>query len=159
MAGICAALDAILRRGKDGGSYQVDVRARFTSDANPINSEQIALNYYSQWLVNSVGVYPKSVWERLWAQNGNLVFRHHQGMTQTLRPVMGALTKNSASKLFKPSYFQVSPSSALKNNVAMVKPILQFPQEKVKPGYQVGVRGNGVDVAEWPVDLMTEIIS
>ncbi|OQV06792.1 hypothetical protein CLAIMM_11316 isoform 2 [Cladophialophora immunda] len=41
LAGICGTLIALLRRGKQGGSYGVDV----------------ALNYYNQWLVRSVGTW------------------------------------------------------------------------------------------------------
>lgn len=45
VAGFCGILDALMQRAEKGGSYVVD----------------IALNYYSQWLVNSVGVYPDAV--------------------------------------------------------------------------------------------------
>jgi crotonobetainyl-CoA:carnitine CoA-transferase CaiB-like acyl-CoA transferase len=47
VAGFCGILDALMQQAEKGGSYVVD----------------IALNYYSQWLVNSVGVYPDAVWQ------------------------------------------------------------------------------------------------
>ena len=46
VAGACGILDVLMQRAEKSGSYVVD----------------IALNYYSQWLVNSVGVYPEEVW-------------------------------------------------------------------------------------------------
>ena len=46
VAGVSGILTALLQRADQGGSYIVDV----------------ALNYYSQWLVNSCGVYPDTVW-------------------------------------------------------------------------------------------------
>jgi len=72
---------------------------------------------------------------------------------------MGTLMKNSTAKLFKPNYFEVRPAGAIKTSVAAVKSILQFPQGKVKPGFQVGVRGNGVDRPKWPADLMTKTVN
>ncbi len=80
-------------------------------------------------------------------------------MTQTLKPIMGTLMKNSAAKLFKPSYFEVRQAGALETSVSAVKSVLQFPQGKVKPGFQVGVRGNGVDKPKWPSDLMAERVT
>ena len=48
-----------MRRAESGGSYIVD----------------LALNYYNQWLVNSVGEYPQTVWEDVWDRNGRQIFR------------------------------------------------------------------------------------
>lgn len=59
IAGICATLIALMKRGENGGSYLVDV----------------ALNYYNQWLVDFVGEYPVDVWQKLWACHGKMVFR------------------------------------------------------------------------------------
>jgi len=43
-------------------------------------------------------------------------------------------------------------------DVRTVKPILNIKAGKVKLGYNVGTRGNGVDQPRWPEDLMTEIM-
>ena len=59
LAGTLAILTALLRRGQDGGSYRVD----------------FALNYYNQWLAESVGEYPSAVWEDVWSRHGRLQFR------------------------------------------------------------------------------------
>jgi hypothetical protein len=37
-----------------------------------------------------------------------------------------------------------------------VAPVLKFPEGKVKLGFQVGTRGNGVDQPKWPEDLLAE---
>jgi hypothetical protein len=149
VSGICGLLDAIIRRGTVGGSYQVD----------------IALNYYSQWLVNSVGVYPPAIWEELWSKNGRLVLRHYEGMTRTLPKVMGTIFKNSAAKLLKPSYFMETDAPLGENGEAVkmkiVKPVLKFVEEgkgKVDLGFNVGTRGNGVDEPKWPEDLMVPVV-
>ncbi|KAI9743700.1 MAG: hypothetical protein M1818_003016 [Claussenomyces sp. TS43310] len=143
VAGVCGILDAILRRGRDGGSYLVD----------------IALNYYSQWLVRSVGVYPPATWAQLWATSGLRPFRHDEGMTALLPPVMGALMRHRAATLFKPQHFEAQPSAALgRRTVTTVRPILRFPAARVRLGYHVSTRGNGVDQPRWPDDLMDEIV-
>lgn len=59
VAGTLAILTALLKRGQDGGSYRVD----------------FALNYYNQWLAESVGEYPSAVWEDVWNRHGRLQFR------------------------------------------------------------------------------------
>ncbi len=60
IAGTVAILTALLRRAEKGGSYKVD----------------LALNYYNQWLVESVGEYPSQVWDDLWSRNERKVFRY-----------------------------------------------------------------------------------
>jgi crotonobetainyl-CoA:carnitine CoA-transferase CaiB-like acyl-CoA transferase len=59
IAGVCAVLIALIKRGEIGGSYIADV----------------ALNYYNQWLVSCVGEYPARVWDKLWSRHGRMVFR------------------------------------------------------------------------------------
>jgi hypothetical protein len=71
---------------------------------------------------------------------------------------MGMLFKNSAATLFKPSYFVVNEAKALGTTMKMVAPVLTFPEGKVKLGYNVSTRGNGVDQPRWPEDLATEIV-
>ncbi|KAK0658483.1 Acetyl-CoA:oxalate CoA-transferase [Lasiodiplodia hormozganensis] len=149
ICGIIGTLDALMRRAQDGGSYKVD----------------IALNYYSQWLVNSVGTYPKAVWEDVWARNGKQVFRHYHHMLYTLPRYLAMLQQNSSDVLFKPEFFEDRPCGYMGHAIRVPKPIAQYevaegvPEEqKVKPGFNVGTRTNGVDQPRWPKDLMTEIV-
>ena len=67
IAGSCAVLIALLRRAEKGGSYCID----------------LALNYYSSWLIKSVGTYPPAVWDKLWAEHGKVVYQywHNNGIT------------------------------------------------------------------------------
>ncbi|KAF2681151.1 CoA-transferase family III [Lentithecium fluviatile CBS 122367] len=141
-AGVIAVLNAILRRGSEGGSYKID----------------ISLNYYSQWLVNSIGVYPDSVWQEVWARNGKKVFRHYHNMGYTLPRFLQMLKENSEKTLFNPDFFETRHSSAIGAHIMTLKPIIRFPDGKVHLKYNVGTRGNGVDQARWPEDLMTEVV-
>lgn len=59
IAGVTGILSALMRRAEEGGSFKVDV----------------ALNYYNQWLANSVGEYPEEIWQDVWKRNGKQVFR------------------------------------------------------------------------------------
>ncbi|OJD32247.1 uncharacterized protein BKCO1_400002 [Diplodia corticola] len=149
ICGIAGTLDAIMRRAQDGGSYKVD----------------IALNYYSQWLVNSVGTYPKAVWEDVWTRNGRQVFRHYHHMLYTLPRFMAMIKENSSHVLLKPEYFEDRPCGYLGHPIRTPKPVARYevaegvPEEqKVRPGFNVGTRTNGVDQPRWPDDLMTEIV-
>ncbi|KAH7086143.1 CoA-transferase family III domain-containing protein [Paraphoma chrysanthemicola] len=142
-SGVIAVLNALLRRGTEGGSYKVDV----------------ALNYYSQWLVNSVGVYPRDVWEDVWTRNGRQVFRHYHNMGYTLPRLLQMIHKNSSDVLLKPEFFEIRRAGAIGKDVKGVKPIVQYPGGKVKLGFNVGTRGNGVDQPRWPADLMTEVVA
>jgi hypothetical protein len=119
---------------------------------------QVALNYYSQWLVNSVGMYPDPVWQDVWNRNGKQVFRHHHNMSYTLPRFMAMLQKNSADVLFKPEFFEIRHSGAIGKDVRVVRPIVQYPDGKVQLKYNVGTRGNGVDAPRWPEDLMSEVV-
>lgn len=120
---------------------------------------QVALNYYSQWLVNSVGVYPDDIWQDVWTRNGRQVFRHHNNMQYTLPRFLQMMMTNSKDVLFKPEFFEVRKSGAIGKDVKVVKPIIQYPAGKVELNYNVGTRGNGVDQPRWPENLMTEVVS
>lgn len=120
---------------------------------------QVALNYYSQWLVNSVGMYPKDVWEDVWTRNGRQVFRHYHNIQYTLIHYMKMIQANSSTILFNPDFFEVRHSGAIGKDIKVVKPIAQWKQGKVKLGFNVGARGNGVDQPRWPKDLMTEVVA
>jgi hypothetical protein len=60
IAGVSGILCALMQRAEKGGSYKVD----------------IALNYYNQWLANTVGQYPDGIWQDVWKRNGGEVFRY-----------------------------------------------------------------------------------
>ncbi|KAF2751320.1 CoA-transferase family III [Sporormia fimetaria CBS 119925] len=143
VAGVIGILDALLRRGAEGGSYKVDV----------------ALNYYSQWLVNSVGTYPEDVWEDVWTRNGKQVFRHYHNMAYTLPRFLAMLKTNSGSVVFNPNFFEKRHSGAIGKDIMCPKPVIRFPQGPVQLKYNVGTRTNGVDQARWPEDLMTEVVT
>ncbi|KAF1812013.1 CoA-transferase family III [Eremomyces bilateralis CBS 781.70] len=143
VAGVIGILDAILRRGSDGGSYKVD----------------LSLNYYSQWLVNSVGVYPDAVWQDVWNRNGRLVFRHYHHMGYTIPRFMKMLTDNAKDVVLKDEFFENRPSRLLGKPFRTVKPVIQYRQGPVELRYNVSTRGNGIDKPQWPKDLMTELIA
>jgi hypothetical protein len=157
-AGVVAVLNAIIRRGTQGGSYKVDVSLSLKSLQTPHLPLQLALNYYSQWLVNSVGVYPQDVWDEVWSRNGRQVFRHCQNMGYTLPRFLQMLQKNSASILFNPDFFELRYSGAIGKDVRCIKPIVSYPDGEVELKYNIGTRGNGVDQPRWPEDLTTEIV-
>ncbi|KAH6970324.1 putative L-carnitine dehydratase [Fusarium avenaceum] len=142
ISGICGVMDALLRRGLEGGSYQVD----------------LALDYYNNWLVNSVGTYPDDVWKALWARFDSPVYSHDDHMLFLMLTYM-AMLRMTSSDLFSSSFFETRWSDHLGCSIRTVKPVLQFPSQVVRPGFQVGTRGNGVDAPEWPKDLAVETIT
>ena len=61
--------------------------------------------------------------------------------------------------VFQSQFFRGSTQNkALGVPVKTVKPILTLPDQVVRPGYNVGSRGNGVDQPKWPEDLLTETV-
>lgn len=68
------------------------------------------------------------------------------------------LLKERSAYLFDPSYFEIRPSPNLGVSLRTVKPVLQFVDGMVKPGFTIGTRGNAVDKAQWPADLKTQVI-
>lgn len=143
VCGTAGVIDALLRRARDGGSYTVD----------------LALNYYSQWLVRSVGVYPPDVWEKVWSANGRQVFRHHHSMFDTIPEYVKMLKSNSADRVYRPDNFQVLHSRQMNLDFKVPKPVLQFPSGEVQLGYNIGTRTNGVDLPKWPEDLNVEVVA
>ncbi|KAJ4292790.1 hypothetical protein N0V90_009453 [Kalmusia sp. IMI 367209] len=123
-AGVIAVLNAILQRSAEGGSYKVD----------------IALNYYSQWLVNSVGMYPSSVWQDVWTRNGKQVFRHYHNMPYTLGRFIAMLKQNSGGIIFNQEFFETRHSGAIGKDIVTPKPVVQFPEGKVQLRYNVVIR-------------------
>jgi hypothetical protein len=119
----------------------------------------VALNHYSQWLVNSVGVYPENVWQDVWTRNGRQGFRHFHNMAYTLPRFLQMIHKNVGKVLLQPEFFEIRHSGAIGKDVRVVKPIVQYPDGKVELKYNIGTCGNDVDQPRWPADLMTEIVA
>lgn len=72
---------------------------------------------------------------------------------------MKMIQANSSTILFNPDFFEVRHSGAIGKDIKVVKPTAQWKQGKVKLGFNVGARGNGVDQPRWPKDLMTEVVA
>ena len=89
----------------------------------------------------------------MWQRNGSPVFRHHHAMQHTLPRVLGAVQRSSADKLFKEEFFTQYFVKSLGKTLRIVAPVLRFPNQEVKPGFDVGTRTNGVDEPRWPEDL------
>ncbi|KAK0896110.1 hypothetical protein LTR02_011416 [Friedmanniomyces endolithicus] len=140
--GCAAVLHALIRRAEEGGSYGIDA----------------ALNYYSQWLTNSVGEYPPPIWSDLRQRHGDPVFRHYHNMGYTLPAMFALLEENVSETLYRPEFFERRVSKAVGREFVQVKPVARF-ADGVELGYSVGTRGNGVDPARWPKDLRTEIVA
>ncbi|EMR82315.1 hypothetical protein ACHAP3_005055 [Botrytis cinerea] len=143
VSGIVGILQALIQRSETGGSYEMDV----------------ALNYYSQWLVNSCGMYTQEVWEDLWSRNCKPVFRHYHNMNYTMPRLFQTLIKSGTGKtILRDEFFENRETKAVGVTIRTVKPILRFPNKEVDLRYNVGTRSNGIDAAHWPTDLMTEIV-
>ncbi|OQV04353.1 hypothetical protein CLAIMM_09249 [Cladophialophora immunda] len=140
IAGVTGILCALMRRAEEGGSFKVD----------------IALNYYNQWLANSVGEYPEEVWQDVWKRNGKQVFRCYHNMNYLIPRYMEMIAKNGS--IFQPSFFEDRETKAIGAVVRTIKPIVKFDNDQVRPGYNVGTRGNGKDAPRWPDNLMTEVV-
>ncbi|PCG91940.1 CoA-transferase family III [Penicillium occitanis (nom. inval.)] len=140
IAGATGVLCALMRQAEKGGSYKVDV----------------ALNYYNQWLADSVGEYPEEVWQDLWKRNGNQVFRSYHNMNYMIPRYIEMIMKNS--KIISPSFFEDRESKAIGTIVRTPKPVIKYDNDQVQLKYNVGTRGNGKDAPRWPVDLMTEVV-
>ncbi|KAK8042823.1 hypothetical protein PG994_013306 [Apiospora phragmitis] len=115
-SGVIGIITALLRRAEEGGSYSV----------------KIALNYYSQWLVNSCGIYPPPVWADLWQRN--------------------------SSPLLQPEFFTQYHVKSIDRDLRIVAPVLRYPNGEVKPGFDIGTRTNGIDEPVWPDDLGVDVV-
>jgi hypothetical protein len=142
ITGFCGVVEALIQRGEVGGSYTVD----------------LSLNYYSQWLVNTCGVYPTEVWEDVWTRNGRESFRHYESMNVTIPRYLSMMKRLHSNTLLRPEFFEIRASKALGITLRVVKPVLRFPTGSVRLEYNIGTRGNGVDQPFWPEDLSVEIV-
>ena len=143
VAGATGILSALVERAEKGGSYSVDV----------------ALNYYSQWLVNSCGTYPDAVWQDVWTRNGRQVFRHYHNMGYLIPRYLEMLKETSSETVLNPKFFEKREAKTIGKKILTVKPIIQFPEGRVELGYTVGTRTNGVDQPRWPSDLYVETVN
>ncbi|KNG91215.1 putative alpha methylacyl-CoA racemase [Aspergillus nomiae NRRL 13137] len=141
--GVCGVINALIERADKGGSFFMDT----------------ALNYYSQWLMNSVGVYPPAVWEDVWQRHNRLAFRHNDNMPATIPLMMKSLMLNSGAQLFQPRFFETRYSEAVDRYFKVLRPVLSFADKQVDLRFNVGTRSNGHDAARWPEDLRTEIVT
>lgn len=76
----------------------------------------------------------------------------------TASRVLNSLVKERGHVLFNPAFFETRESQALKANVRIVKPVIDFGKSDIRLGYNIGTRGNGHDSPQWPNDLMREEI-
>lgn len=146
IAGTCSIVIALLRRGAQGGSYAID----------------LALNYYSAWLVNRVGEYPRDVFEKVWDEHERRVWRHYHHNAVTGPETMKKLRQNEGGeRLFREEFFELrsAPGILGRKKFRQVKPVARWAEDSVKPGFGIGVRGNGVDAARWPKDFGVEIVT
>ncbi|KAK1758843.1 CAIB/BAIF family protein [Echria macrotheca] len=145
VAGTIGVLTALIRQADEGGSFVV----------------RTSLNYYNQWLIDACGTYPqKEVWTSL-RDRYNHQFRHYHNMLYTIPRVLTGISKDvEASKRLFPSQFFVKerPVSLRGKEMLYVAPVLQFPQGEVKPGFDIGTRGNAVDDARWPEDMNVQVV-
>ncbi|KAF2753061.1 CoA-transferase family III [Pseudovirgaria hyperparasitica] len=144
--GVCgstAVLHALVRRAEFGGNQSVDV----------------ALNYYSQWLIRSVGTYPPETWTKVHQRYKSPIYRHYHNMGYTLPAMLKLLSEYNANTLFDPAFFENRAAKNIELTFVLPKPIAQFKDEDVKLGYNVGTRTNGVDVPRWPDDLNVEHVT
>ncbi len=79
-------------------------------------------------------------------------------MGYTLPRFMQMLHANAGDIVLRDDFFETRHSGAIGVDVRCPKPVIQFPSGKVELKYNVGTRGNGVDQAKWPEDLMTEVV-
>jgi hypothetical protein len=72
--------------------------------------------------------------------------------------MMKMLHEQAGPVLFNPDFFELRYSGAIGKSVKTLKPVVRFPDGKVKLGFDIGTRGNGVDDARWPADLSVDIV-
>ncbi|KAF2100262.1 putative L-carnitine dehydratase [Rhizodiscina lignyota] len=142
IAGSCAIIIALLRQAESGGSYSID----------------LSLNYYNTWLAKFVGTYPDDVFAKVRAEHGNPMYQHWHNNGFSVPVTMKALRAGEGGKrLFQPDFFEdrSAPTVMGDKKIRKVKGIAQF-QDVVQLGFNVGTRGNGIDAARWPTDLMVD---
>ncbi|KAI9276484.1 putative L-carnitine dehydratase [Umbelopsis sp. AD052] len=140
-AGAIAVIQALTDQAKNGGSHVVD----------------LALNYYSMWLVNQVGTYDDEQWKKVWESNGKPSLRHYDNMQRLLPQYIGLLRKHSPH-LFQPAFFNTEKLLDDITQITVVAPTIVF-SGPTRPGYHIKTRGNGTDAPFWPNNLATQVVS
>lgn len=78
---------------------------------------------------------------------------------QLPRALAGLARGPGAARLLRPAFFTRYDAAAIGGRtLQIVAPILRFPGGEVRPGFDVGTRGNGRDDARWPADLDVEVV-
>ncbi|EGP91043.1 uncharacterized protein MYCGRDRAFT_65466 [Zymoseptoria tritici IPO323] len=142
LIGATSVLHALIKRAEEGGSYGVNA----------------SLNYYSQWLIRSVGEYPTSIWREVWSRHGSPQFHNYHAMSYSIPVMLGLLHEYDEKVLFNPDFFEEKHSKALGLTFVQPKPVARFEAE-VELKYNVGTRGNAVDQPYWPKDLSVEVVA
>ena len=128
-AGVSAVLNALIRRGREGGSWWIDV----------------SLNYYSQWLIKTVGKYKASEWQNLWNRYEKVTWRYNNGMGETTDKML-TLMKSHSPWLFKDEFFETRQGPM--GNVRYVAPVVSLGNQKGR--YDEPTRDNAYDEPVWP---------
>ncbi|KAJ7704299.1 hypothetical protein B0H17DRAFT_7523 [Mycena rosella] len=147
LSGSSGVLQALIERNEKGGSYVVDL-----------------LNYFNSWLAESCGEYPADVWAKIKKLHDNPVFLPHQNLLGISICCIQLLMKNAPGRVIRPNWLEDRQSDATGARVRTVKLIAEWDDnldgsQGVQPGFNVGTRGNGVDVARWPEDLLQEVVA
>lgn len=87
-----------------------------------------------------------------------MYFRCYHNVNYTIPLVLAAMERNSGDMLFDPEFYEDRESKAIGVTMRTLKPAIKFPNHEVKPGFNIGTRGNGKDQPRWPEDLLTEVI-
>lgn len=61
---------------------------------------------------------------------------------------VSALLQKHSPEIFDPQYLENRPCPNLGISIQTVKPVLRF-EHVVRPGFDIGTRGNGVDEPTW----------
>lgn len=79
-------------------------------------------------------------------------------MNYTIPRVLASMEERSGDVFFNQDFYENRESRAIGVTMRLLKPAIKFPNQEVKPGFNIGTRGNGMDQPRWPDDLCTEII-
>ena len=82
------------------------------------------------------------------------------------RALAGLARGPGAARLLRPEFFTRYRATATaaaaggggRRTLQAVAPVLRFPGGEVRPGFDVGTRGNGRDDARWPTDLDVDVV-
>ncbi|KAJ7481619.1 alpha-methylacyl-CoA racemase [Mycena latifolia] len=147
LSGSSGVFQALIARNEKRGSYIVD-----------------SLNYFNSWLADSCGEYPPDVWADIRQLHNNPVFLPHQNLPGISIRCVQLLIKNAPGRIIRPNWLEDRQSDAIGARVRTIKPVAEWDANSdgsrgVQPGFNVGTRGNGVDVARWPEDLLQEVVA